>query len=523
MKTGHIFIYGPPGSGKSHTSRLLAKSLALPLIEMDDEIENQAGIKIADIFDREGEAGFRQRETEILRQLHHRPPSVVALGGGALLASANAAYAREHGTVICLCARLETLQSRLRFDGRKRPLLDCNRGSNLEKLLSERREHYHSFDIQLPTDELSPAEVAWEIQTLVGRFQLHAMGSSYPVIISEGISDIPEKKEWLLPADSNAYLLADQSLFGLYKDKLNQLTTALPLHPEPILIPPGETSKSLSQLQNIWESLLSAGADRNSLLVVFGGGVIGDLGGFAAATFMRGISWVNIPTSLVAQVDAGLGGKTAINLPAGKNLVGAFYPPRAVWIDPLLLHTLPPEEFANGMAEVIKHAILGDEKLYGLCQSGPGKIRQELKTCVRRAVAVKIKIIEQDPYERGLRQVLNFGHTIGHALENTHNFRLSHGQAVAIGMAVETYISEQIGLAETGLAKEIVGMLNEYGLPHSIPEDISIDQILHNLSYDKKRNPQGIPFALPVRIGEVRHGIQVPDLKTYLEAFRRER
>ena len=227
---------------------------------------------------------------------------------------------------------------------------------------------------------------------------------------------------------------------------------------------------------------------------------------------MRGISWVMLPTSLLAMVDASLGGKTGADLPMGKNLVGAFHAPHFVLVDPKTLDSLPSEEVKSGMAEVVKAGIIGDPALYKICSQGWAVLDSNWDEVVRRAMAVKIQVIESDPYEAGLRKVLNLGHTIGHAVELVSDFNLRHGEAVSIGMVAEAHLAERIGLADQGLADEIKRTLSNLGLPTEIPGSLKRQAILDAILVDKKRSKGQAHFALPVRLGEVKPDIVVDDL-----------
>jgi 3-dehydroquinate synthetase len=228
--------------------------------------------------------------------------------------------------------------------------------------------------------------------------------------------------------------------------------------------------------------------------------------------FLRGISWVGMPTSVLAMVDSSLGGKTGCDLPEGKNLIGAFHFPRLVLSDPKTLSTLPDEEVRSGLGEVVKHGVIGDRVLFELCGKGYDEVRDNLPEIIRRAIAVKIKIIEADPLERGQRATLNFGHTIGHALETASGYRLRHGEAVAIGMVAEARLAERLELAETGISEAIHSTLMRLKLPVEIPAYLHRSDILRAISFDKKKDQGVVRFALPVAIGDVQAGIDVKDL-----------
>jgi 3-dehydroquinate synthase len=278
-----------------------------------------------------------------------------------------------------------------------------------------------------------------------------------------------------------------------------------------ITIPAGESCKRLETVATLWQGLLSAGVDRGGTVVAVGGGVVGDLAGFAAATWMRGVRWVGVPTTLLAMVDSSLGGKTAFDLPEGKNLVGAFHPPALVLADTLALRTLPVEELRCGLAEAVKHGIIADPELFeqfeALAECTADDMTDER---VARAMAIKIAVIQEDPYERGVRASLNLGHTLGHAVEMASDFTLRHGEAVAIGMVAEARLAERMGIVtEPGLSGRLAKVLARLGLPTEIPSALDREVMRRALALDKKNEAGSVRFALPIRIGEVRTRVAV--------------
>ncbi|KXK13478.1 MAG: shikimate kinase [Chloroflexi bacterium OLB14] len=280
-------------------------------------------------------------------------------------------------------------------------------------------------------------------------------------------------------------------------------------------MPAGEEHKNLETVNYLWKSFLENGLDRKSTVIALGGGVIGDMTGFAASTYMRGIDWIAVPTTLLSMVDASLGGKTGFDLPEGKNLIGAFHPPKLVLADVNFLKTLPERELISGMAEVVKHGIISDPELFELCKNGLSWVKDNLEAIVKRAMAVKIKVIEQDPYEKNMRATLNLGHTVGHAVELVSKFDLRHGEAIAIGMAVEAKYSAKVGLASQSIVEAIESTLKKLNLPVEIPNEMSHAEIIKAMRVDKKKNAKSIRFALPVEIGKVEL-IDVDDLEDVL-------
>lgn len=495
----HIFLYGPPGTGKSTVGRILARHLKLPFVDLDRVVESNAGLSIPQLMAQQGEETFRDLETSALKKVIRQDESVIALGGGALLRNENRNLIETHGKVLLLMAELETLFKRLNESSRKRPLLAGGLLEKLSSLLENRREHYNSFPLRLVVDQGTAEANAFRAQIVLGRFHLSAMGE-YDVFVQR----VDQLSSLLDGRGLNRPIIVTDENVAFHAEKLVASLNKISLKPHILTVPPGEESKNLNTVSFLWKSFLENGLDRKSSVIAFGGGAISDMAGFAASTYMRGINWVAIPTTLLSMVDASLGGKTGIDLPEGKNLVGSFHPPKLVLADTHLLKTLPEQELISGLAEVVKHGILSDPELFNLCARGLDCIKENLEQIVKRAMAVKIKIIEEDPYEKGIRATLNLGHTVGHAVELVSKFRLRHGEAVAIGMVSEARYSERIGMASRGLADEIAHVLSSIGLPVHIPNELSRDEILRVMKVDKKKNVQAIRFALPLRIGEVK-------------------
>lgn len=514
----HIFLYGPPGSGKSTIGQVLARNLNLPFVDLDSAIELEAGMPISQIMEGQGQAAFRDLEASVLREVAGHAtrvtPLVIALGGGALLREENRALVETHGKVILLSAERPTLLERLRNDSENRPLLSGDLGEKLTSLLNERREHYSSFAMQLPVDGMSPEQSASRIQARLGRFHLRAMGEYDVVVQKVGLNHLCQMITSF--GVQNPFIVTDENVAKYHLSAIESSMLASGCKSHSVVIRAGEQYKNLEVVSLLWKSFLENGLDRKSTVIALGGGVIGDLAGFAASTYMRGIDWVCVPTTLLSMVDASLGGKTGFDLPEGKNLVGSFHPPKLVLADPQLLSTLPEREFISGMAEVVKHGVISDPELFELCRRGLAWLKENLEDVVRRAMAVKIRVIEEDPYEKGFRAALNLGHTVGHAVELVSRFELRHGEAIAIGMVTEAKYAEQIGIAEKGLSATIAHVLSGLGLPVDIPKDLPRAEIMRAMRVDKKKDASRVRFALPVRIGRVEL-VDVTDLENVLQ------
>ena len=514
-----IFIYGPPASGKSSTGRALADRLHLTFVDLDTAIEQHAGRTIPEIFEADGEPHFRALESEILNTAMMDKPAVVALGGGSLLDEANLAACVESGVVVCLQVDETELLARAENAKDERPLVAGQVREKMSRLLDARRQHYASFSTRLNVNGLTVEEAAAQICILLGRFYIADpnRGGGYPGLVGEGLlADLPNLVN-SCDIDGRIALVFDSNVAPLYLDGVRSSLEGDGYSVAPFIFPAGETSKNLETLQTLWDGFLGAGLGRKSMVLAQGGGVVSDLAGYAAASFMRGIPWGALPTSLLGMVDASLGGKTGINLPAGKNLVGAFYPPRFVLADTATLLTLPEREWHGGLAEVVKHGVIGDPGLFQLCDQGLDTLQGQAAALVSRAVAVKVDVVNRDPFEGGLRACLNYGHTIGHAVETLSSYQLSHGEAVSIGMVAEAKLAEVLGLAEPGLTGEISAVLAGFGLPVEIPPEMERSAMFEILHLDKKRAAGKVKFALPVQIGKVEIGVVVNDLKNILE------
>ena len=298
-------------------------------------------------------------------------------------------------------------------------------------------------------------------------------GRAYEILIQSGLLDqAGEHCRRVLPKAGRLLLVTDSHVAPLYGDRVEKSLAAAGFRVRTLVIPAGEPSKSVAQLERIWNEAMAFGLTRTDGVAALGGGVVGDLAGLAAATILRGIPFIQIPTTLLAQVDSSVGGKVAIDLPAGKNLIGAFWQPKLVLMDPATLDTLPEETFSDGMAEVIKYGCIWDQaffRLLGRCGSRAGvmeRIEEVLYTCC----SIKAQVVLEDELDTGLRMILNFGHTLGHAYERAYHYETyTHGQAVAAGMCLAAQLGERLGMTQAGTAEEISALLAAYGLPTEIP------------------------------------------------------
>lgn len=325
---------------------------------------------------------------------------------------------------------------------------------------------------------------------MAARIEVDAPGGSYTIQIERGC--LARLRE-LLPDHKHRVIVTNTTLAELYAESLMVWLPDTVI----ITIPDGEAHKTLETTAQLYADFVAARVDRSSLVIAFGGGVVGDVAGFAASTYMRGVDFVQIPTSLLAMVDSSVGGKVGVDLPQGKNLVGAFKQPQTVIIDPDVLRTLTEREWRCGMAEVIKHGLLADAGLLDSALWSPDLAEQ----LVRQAVQVKVDIVQQDPYEQGIRAHLNLGHTFGHAIEHVSGYRWAHGEAVAIGLIAAVRTSAQLGLCDAALSGYVEDTLQKVGLPLRMG-DLSVDTIYAVMSTDKKWQNGKSRFVLLRRVGQ---------------------
>jgi shikimate kinase/3-dehydroquinate synthase len=335
----------------------------------------------------------------------------------------------------------------------------------------------------------------------------HPQGQ-YDVIVG---SDLLSKLSALAPLGRSIAVVTDTHVGPLYAGQISDVAGV-------VTVPAGEATKTLATVNGIYEQLLAAGLDRRSTVVALGGGVVGDMAGFVAATYMRGVDFVQCPTSLLAMVDASVGGKTGVDLPQGKNLVGAFKQPTAVVADVTTLKTLPPEEFAAGMAEVIKHGLINDPDLFIKIETGDWRLERvmqsplsTLQSLIVQAIQVKRDVVQEDPFEQGRRAVLNLGHTFGHAIEQVSHYAVRHGEGVAMGLVAAAHLSAKIGACTPQLQTRIEQVLVNANLPTRIPPDLPLSSIYEAMWHDKKKAANQLRYVLIREVGDVFTSVDVPE------------
>jgi shikimate kinase/3-dehydroquinate synthase len=521
----NVVLYGFMGAGKTAVGQKLARLLGWPFLDTDRMVEEQAGKPIPRIFDEQGEAAFRALEREAVARAARVRPAVVACGGGAVLDPSNAEVLRSCGHMVWLRAGLEPLLARAASGDR--PLLRGSSRTRAAQLLEERTPRYQALaDVAVDTDGLEVDEVARRVLEEVWRRETRVVpvctsAGSYPVYVGEGVLPVAAGELARLRV-RRAALLTHPRLWELYGRSLAEVLQAWGVEVVPVVVAPGERSKSLGTAARVYARMASAGLDRGDGLVALGGGVAGDLGGFVAGTYMRGIRFFQLPTTLLAQVDASVGGKAAVNFSPGrgrrpvKNLVGVFWQPHAVVADVATLRTLPRRELRAGLAECVKHGSVRDAALLEWTDRElPRVLRREgeaLAELVARNVAVKAGVVREDERETsGVREVLNFGHTVGHAVEAATGWRaLLHGEAVATGMVAEARLGVRLGVSDPSVLEVLQSLLERAGLPTRLPS-VSAQTLVELMRLDKKTRGGRLRFTLVERVGRARTGVEVPE------------
>lgn len=535
-----IALIGFMGSGKSTVGPFLAEKIGWDFIDLDGLIEDETGNTISEIFETRGESHFRDLETGLLNKVKKRKKLILSCGGGIILKKANVKNLRDHFQVIYLEAPLDILKRRLSGSD-ERPLLKTgDADKRVEELYHSRREKYRSAaDTIVNTGDLGVEEVVSRLLELtreaggIGgerRLRVNLGGRSYPIVIdSDVLSKAGEYLEEIIGPEKKVVIISNDMVGPIYSARVIRSLEAAGFSVNYLEIGSGEEQKSLERAAFIYDKLLDFQVERDGALLALGGGVIGDLAGFAASTFMRGINYIQAPTSLLAQVDSGVGGKTAVNLPRSKNIVGSFYQPRLVLTDLSTLETLPARELRAGMAEVIKYGFLDGEELLGLIERGMDKILgggfAELGEIVYRCCAFKADVVERDELDvSGVRAVLNYGHTVGHALEAVFGYQeLIHGEAISIGMIAAAIIAERMGLIDRENVERHYKILTKAGLPTAYG-DAAADIILSHMELDKKRKGARHRMVLLKGVGKAAVYDVEPELvKETLIALREEK
>ncbi len=521
----NVVLIGFMGTGKSEVGQLLARRLGWTCVDTDRRVEARERATVAQIFARRGEEYFRDAEARVVAEVAGRTDTVVATGGGVVLRPENMTRLRRQGWVVSLTAPVDVLVKRL-GDAKARPLLRGDLRENLVRILDQRRSLYRDADLLVDVSDAAPQGVVEAIMAFLRSRERTTItvrlgDRAYPIHVGDGILPLRPADLRELGAGRGVAVLSHRALLRERSSRIRggaRLLAALKgdgFDVVPLEVPAGESSKSLPAASRLYTRLARARIDRYGTLIALGGGVIGDLGGFVAATYMRGIRLVQVPTTLLAMVDSSIGGKTAVNHARAKNLIGAFYQPALTVADVRMLTTLPDRELRSGLAEVIKTAVIGDASLFEyLEQQLPAVLRRDtgvLVEVISRCAAFKARVVEADEREQSERRILNYGHTIGHAIEAASGFRrLTHGEAIAIGMALEGRLAQRLGLAEAAIVERQNALLARAGLPTKLGA-VNRRAVWRAMTLDKKIRDGVLRCPLPVGIGEVVREQEVPE------------
>jgi 3-dehydroquinate synthase len=529
-----VILCGFMGTGKSATGAELASLLSVPFVDTDRVIEESQGRPVAEIFAGDGETRFRELEREVVTKIvadtRLQSGAVIATGGGTLLRDDVHVALATLGTLVALDASLESIAERAGSQ-RDRPLLPRTTSGTVDldamrELLAARAPHYDRVAWHIDTTRRTPVETAFEIaEALAHPHRLvHMRVGTRPLLsrasrageaglsrVVVGRGELASLGRWMQEAGlpGPAFVFASRRVASHHGLAARNALEAAKIKHRFIEIDDSEEAKNLDQAERLLYELTDAGATRDAVVVALGGGVTGDTAGFAAATYMRGLAFVQVPTTLLAQVDASIGGKVGVNHPRAKNLIGTIHHPHLVLGDPDTLATLPARDLAGGMAEVVKTAIIGSPALFerlrdAAANGAPQNDAALLEDAIRECVRVKARIVEADPYERDRRRVLNLGHTLGHAIEAASGYAaVTHGEAVAIGLSAAVSLAVSRGSATSDFLEATRAILVACGLPVALP-GLDTGALRAAMGSDKKRRATGLTFVLPVAPGDVR-------------------
>jgi 3-dehydroquinate synthase len=521
----NLVLTGFMGTGKTTVGHALALKLGMEFVDTDELIEARHG-PIARIFAERGEAEFRAIEREVAHELGDRTGMVIATGGRMILDPENFQSLSKNGRIFCLVATPDEIHQRVINDEtrRDRPLLQVeDPRERIIELMFERQHDYERFP-QVVTDHAGPNVIADEVAQLWSSHSTYDISSpagGYPYTVGAGI--LPFIRQ-LGSIHGPMVVITDEVIRDLYAPSLGEIDLT-------IALPAGRSQKTLDAVASVYQQLFEAGIDKSATVVSLGTSIIGDIAGFAAATYLRGVDLVHCPTNLIAMVDTSVGGKVGLDVPQGRNLLGLYKQPKAVLADVGTLQTLPPRDFASGLAEVVKHGLIASSSLLGRIESTswtttgnllPGMLA-DLQSLVAQAIQIKIAIVQVDPFEeKGQRTFLNLGHTFGYGIEYASNGDINHGEAVATGLVAATRLSHRKGHASADLVDRVEALVGHIGLSAKVPASIEARDILEGMRHDKKRRQSRLRFVLLKDVGEpfISDDVEDSEILELLEGMR---
>jgi 3-dehydroquinate synthase len=503
-------------TGKSRLGELTAAALGWEHYDTDTLIEKKTDCTISQIFSEDGEEYFRKLELQVLKEIYKKKRVIISLGGGTLKVPEALKIVKESGILIGLWATPETILKRANRK-ENRPLLANltpeEKLTKIKRMLKERKRLYAQADFQVESREDIPHHVL--TRKIVCRLQLESIkpvrvelgDRSYPIYIQDDLGNHLGALTDKLNCPGQHLIITDTNLKNRQKKILRSLSASLNKC-RIFYFKPGEKEKNLSSINRLFTYLLKHQYSRKTTLIAFGGGVVGDITGFAAAIYLRGVEFIQVPTTLLAMVDSSVGGKTGVNHRLGKNLIGAFYQPRGVLISTSVLSTLPQEEYLAGLAEVIKYSVIWDKSFFNYLDQNSEEILQKkpeaLESIITRCCQIKAEIVAKDEREEsGLRSILNYGHTFAHAIETVSGFHtISHGLAVALGMKVAASLAVLQNMLTAEQEKQQARLLEKFGLPQNY--SIDREKAWDIMALDKKVDSGNRIYILPAEIGKVK-------------------
>lgn len=520
-----LLLNGFMATGKSSVAALVARGAGRAFIDLDRRIEEDSGHSVEALFSERGEPAFRALERtcflrvlEEARGMAHAP--VIAVGGGTLIPRDLRLRALDECVIVCLEGSPAELTRRALAQGARPLLAGPNPEQRVTELLALRAPSYAEAHARVSCE--APLNVVAARVTEVWARDEIAVGAgpaSYAVQIGTGFA--PSRIGPLLEQCPVCVLVSDRTVSALHAAPIERALLATGTRVVRVDLEPGEAHKHIASVERIWRAALAGSADRQATFVALGGGVVTDMTGFAASTWMRGVRWIGIPTTLLSMVDASVGGKTGVDLEAAKNAVGAFWQPSAVLCDVDYLRTEPARGFISGLAEVVKTALIGDPELFELLEANAERIASRdlalAEELVRRSIRVKARIVSFDERESGLRAVLNLGHTVGHALEAQAGYSaLSHGEAVSLGLVAALRLGELLGQTPAELRERSLQLLRRLGLPTSL-EGQPLAEAARLIGHDKKRSGSSVRFVFARGLGRVEtQTLALSDLRTHV-------
>jgi shikimate kinase / 3-dehydroquinate synthase len=521
----NLVLTGFMGTGKTTVGHQLAHKLGMEFVDTDELIESRYG-PISRIFAERGESEFRTIEQDVARELGAKTGLVIATGGRMILDPENFRALSKNGRIFCLVATPEEIHNRVINDEtrRDRPLLQVeDPQQRIIELMFERQDDYGRFP-QLVTDHAGPGVIADEVAQLWSShstYDISGPAGGYPYTVGAGI--LPFVRQ-LASIQGPIVVITDEVIGDLYAPSLGEVDLT-------ITLPAGRSQKTLDAVGTVYKYLFEPGIDKSATVVSLGTSIVGDIAGFAAATYLRGLDLVHCPTNLIAMVDTSVGGKVGLDVPQGRNLIGLYKQPKAVLADVGTLQTLPARDFASGLAEVVKHGLIASSSLLGRIESTswvstgdllPGMLA-DLQSLVAQAIQIKIAIVQDDPFEeKDQRTVLNLGHTFGYGIEFASDGAINHGEAVAMGLVAAARLSHLKGHASSDLVDRVEAIVGHIGLSAKTPPSIQARDVLEGMRHDKKRRQSRLRFVLLRDVGDpfISDDVDDSEILAVLESMR---